>query len=438
MYSSKIQFLSLLLTLVVLLTCLGPQVPVWAAKDPQSALHYVDDKAPERNFDWDFLEEHRDELEMIQDNLEIFSQAIPEIIEDSSLVYSPLSLYLALVALRPGLTGESRDALDAVLNPTAIPDADFEATMRLIYGLGLGDPPVEDEDSFHPWLSQTLAIGAENLDLQFAPEYTAALRRMGMRAAHADLSQKSTFQAINDLVADVTQGLIDPFYSDQQIEEKTQQPLMLMLINMLYFKGQWANQFDHHNTEEQTFYGQEAAVETPMMRQTLRVPYLETEDYQAVQLPYETGGQFVLVMPKKSVDRDAAFQYLTAANQSQDWQTYDVVLTLPRWEQEANLDLLAVLEKLDLDYLKAVPQKDVIAFDRGRDMKISDISQKVVLKVDEEGTEAAAVTAVEMEMLTALPEPFPLVEMSVDHPFVYQLEDYGLPLIVGSLFDLPE
>ncbi len=209
-----------------------------------------------------------------------------------------------------------------------------------------------------------------------------------------------------------------------------------MLTNAIYFNAAWNTPFEPELTEDGPFQalgGGQATV--PMMRQTESLGYAEGAGYQAVELPYD-GRELAMVILLPEASEFEAFEgALDAAlvDAILGNLTYrQVALTMPKFEVESEFSLAEALTALGMpDAFSA--DADFSGMDGERDLFIADVVHKAFVSVDEAGTEAAAATAVVMELLAAAPrEP---VEVTVDRPFIFIIRDIetGAVLFVGRV-----
>jgi serine protease inhibitor len=217
----------------------------------------------------------------------------------------------------------------------------------------------------------------------------------------------------------------------------------VVLANAIYFKGKWAEPFDKSQTKPRDFHlynGGEKQV--PMMRQSRTFSYQEGDDFQAVRLPYAGDRlQMFLFLPATNSNP----QKLLANLNSESWYNKILprfsdrkgTLVFPKFKLDYNILLNDSLEALGM---KRAFQEGVADFSRMVDndsLFITIVKQKSFVDVNEEGTEAAAVTTVMLSdsaMPLRPPKPF---EMIVDRPFVFVIEDSKTQsiLFMGTIFD---
>lgn len=398
------------------------------AKMPElSALHWVLEKADtseELPNKWFEL------TDKFSENVAALGQIMEEELEDLR-GFSPLSLYLALMAFRPGLSPEARATLDEKLNPAGLSDEEMAEVIRILNSLAV---QYDDLGARKAWESNTFALGDQSIE--FAPDYLKALKANGMAALQADLKDEEAYRELNALIRYYTKGLIDPLYSDDEIKDKLESDILNILINTIYFRAAWSEEFDADKTKEQSFYGQSGESKVPMMQGYPEdMLYLETEDYVAIRKPYQGGASMLVLMPKKEVSTKEYWDFYAEAKASEDWSMVEVTLSLPQWRLSSQFDLGKIADVLGLNGLL---RKGQLGFFTREDvgLEVSNAFQRVELKVNEEGTEAAVVTDLEMEGL-ALAAPNPAITLVIDHPFLYSIEDQNISLLQGLVVDLP-
>lgn len=265
------------------------------------------------------------------------------------------------------------------------------------------------------------------------PDLTKLLED-GYRAVlkQTDLSSEDTMNEINQWVDEKTHGLIDSI-----LDEPMSENIRMTLLNAVYFKAAWLRAFQKEATYQQTFHGTEGSAEVSMMHQQESFDYAENDDYQMVRLPYYGGYAMTVYLPKdaKTAEKWSEEGYLQAlGSETQEWNTREVLLSLPKFEMECKAKLKDTLQELGLDTLFNESVYDRVSEDP---LAVGSVFHKTAIKNDENGTEAAAVTMIMVETM-ALIEPEEPVEMTVDHPFYFTIshQETGLKLFEGCIFNL--
>jgi len=254
------------------------------------------------------------------------------------------------------------------------------------------------------------------------------------RASALDFSSPSAVSTINDWVSTSTAGKIPT------ILDRIEGDQVMFLINAIYFKGSWRTQFDPSRTVTAPFHAVGGDQPAKLMRRDGTMRWLQTPEFEAVDLPYGNGAYaLTVVLPAagKRVDDVAA------SLQASAWTTWmgqfndaDVELQLPRFKLEWARELIPDLQALGM---RAAFIDGGADFSRmstlGSQLFISLVKQKTYVDVNEEGTEAAAVTNVGVS-LTSMPVRRPFI---VDRPFVFVLRERlsGTILFMGKITRLP-
>ena len=247
-----------------------------------------------------------------------------------------------------------------------------------------------------------------------AENYGAGLRTMDFVNA-----PEESLITINNWVSDQTEGRIEDLIPQGLISALTR----LVLTNAIYFNAAWQYPFSEDMTRDGPFYlldGGEVTV--PMMRQTESFGYTEGDGYQAVELPYDGRElSMIILLPQagqfETFEGSLDAQWVGAI--VKDLKSKRVALTMPRFEFESGFSLKEILAMMGMP-LAFYGGADFPGMTGNRDLFIADVVHKAFVSVDEAGTEAAAATAVVME-LTAVPET--PVEVTVDRPFVFLIRD---------------
>lgn len=353
--------------------------------------------------------------------------------EDDNTFYSPYSISLALAMTYAGARGETAqqmaDTLHFILSQDRLHPAfnslDIELDKR---GQGAQG---KDGDGFR--LNIVNAIWGQK-DYEFLTTFLDTLAEnygAGLRLLDFISAPDESRLTINNWVGDQTEGRIEDLIPQGLINELTR----LVLTNAIYFNAAWQYPFNEDMTGDGPFYlldGGEVAV--PMMRQTESFGYAEDDGYQAVELKYD-GGELSMVILLPQLDQFEAFEG------SLDTQQVDgiigrlehrqVALTMPQFEFESSFSLRETLAMMGMPVAFS-GGADFSGMTGNRDLFIADVVHKAFVSVDEAGTEAAAATAVVMQ-LTAVPG-MP-VEVTIEHPFIFLIRDIetGTILFVGHV-----
>jgi serpin B len=240
-------------------------------------------------------------------------------------------------------------------------------------------------------------------------------------------------KTINAWVEGQTGGKIKELVTRDLVTSDTR----LVLTNAIYFKGQWENEFEKSQTWDEDWHGLDGVRKVPMMQQRGGFLYCESDDFQALDLPYQ-GQQLsmLVVLPRANdglpaLERTwaAAKTYRTATDSLRHEET--VIVSLPRFKTHAQFKLSSVLSAMGAALaFGARADFSGIADER---LNLSEVVHRALIEVNEEGTEAAAATGVFMtKSLASLPTVF-----LADHPFLYFIRHRktNSVLFAGRLLD---
>jgi serpin B len=352
-----------------------------------------------------------------------------------NLVLSPASIAIALGMARAGARGPTATEMDAVLHDAA---SDEHAAWPNALDAALASRTGTFEDLEGREQEVTLRIANAPFaqrEMALEDAYLEALATRfgtGLRLVDYIGATEEARETINDWVADQTEDRIPELLAPGVLNDLTR----LTLVNAIYLKAAWATPFNPDATEPGPFTRADGStVETPMMRLGESLPYAEGEGWRAVELPY-IGGELAmtLIVPddigafEADLDADAFAAIATALS------ARPVALTMPRFSAESKLGLADALAALGMPLAFDPERADFSGITTEEILFISDVIHQANIDVDEEGTEAAAATAVVMEAGSAPMEPVTLV---IDRPFLFALRDTttGAIVFLGRITD---
>lgn len=329
-------------------------------------------------------------------------------------VISPLSAYVALAMAAAGAEGETRAQL---LNALKLKDEEAaELAMQAIRALEAAQGSTKLTIANSAWLDDGFALAAG---------YAQALSDIyGAEAFSLDLAAQDTPDKVNAWVSEHTNGLIDKLCEEPYSEDK-----VLVLINALYLYAEWQNKFKEDMTRDDVFTlagGEE--VNAPFMRETAYFLYNEAEDgAQAIVLNYDDGKTaFLAVLPPEDEPLDAYIGRISAESLIgliQGAEYARVKLALPKIETDNRFELTGALIDMGITHAfdPDLSELSLISAD-GKPLFISEVIQKVVVRVREDGTEAAAVTELGVNATSAMREDEP-IELMFNRPYLYMVYD---------------
>jgi len=197
------------------------------------------------------------------------------------------------------------------------------------------------------------------------------------------------------------------------------------LTNAIYFKGNWARQFKEDRTMEAPFtLANGKKVDVAMMNQTAEFNYMEMESFQALELPYvDDELSMIILLPNEFDGLDEFEKTLTTENLSK-WMdklhNREVRVSVPKFKMTSQFSLASVLESMGMTDAFS-PNADFSGMNGKRNLFISAVIHKAYVDVNEEGTEAAAATAVTIKLTSVGPARIPVFR--ADHPFLFLIRD---------------
>ena len=250
--------------------------------------------------------------------------------------------------------------------------------------------------------------------------------------ANLDFSNnEASLRAINGWCSDHTNKLIP------KILDQVDPNMLAYLLNALYFKSEWTDKFSKNVTGPEIFTGETGAkAQVQMMKMQHEFRYADNDVFQSVCLPYGNGAfsMYVLLPNGKYTVSD-----ITAFLKKQDWdvvrqkmQRYEVNLWLPKFETKFHINLNDILSQMGMPSSFDSVKADFKAMSNYA-LCLSFVNQDAVIKVDEEGSEAAAVSSAGMMKTTAV-APGDYIVFHADHPFLYLITENstGAVLFAGK------
>ena len=339
--------------------------------------------------------------------------------DDGNLVFSPASLSLSFAMLREGATGATGEEIDQVLHLPPNRQAAYNGLLHQLSGVGAGDVLEINNALF---LDKALAV---------KPDFLDALKRWyGAGVELADFPEPALAQ-INAWVDDRTRGRI-PELLDQL------DPLAVFaLVNTIYLDATWQQPFDPDDTRDDEFRTAAGAkVYVPTMHQDDDFDYAEASSWQAVRLPYQDGElSMVVLLPRDATDPVDLLTPEVLAAVDRSLSTRKVELALPKWETETAAELDGTLTRLGMGSTFD-GRGDFSALTPDPTFAVTRVLQQANITVGEEGTEAAAATAIVGEA-GAVPPLEGAIDFVADHPFAFAIvhDPTGVPLFEGVVAD---
>lgn len=343
--------------------------------------------------------------------------------EKKDFIISPLSLQFLLGMILDGAQGQTAD----------------EICKALGYGAGEADAVNEFCQSMMkqlPSLDKRTKIRIANSIFvnQKYPILDSYKNTVGKyyqaEVANLNFSDPAgTLKAINGWCSEKTKGLIPKVLNDVSPQA------IAYLLNAMYFNSQWQEKFPKENTASENFTTSEGAVtKVQMMKDERSALYYENDDYRILQLPYGNSAfSMRVILPAEG----KTLSDVTEALKSTDWYNLthggnfvrcEVDVWLPKFETKYEIELNKILSDMGMPATFS-PKADFSALAKDA-FCLSLIKQNAVIKVDEERTEAAAVSMAGLRGSTGLIQPGQHIVFHADQPFLYVIDEWGSGSII--------
>jgi len=344
---------------------------------------------------------------------------------DGNAFFSPYSISTALAMTYGGARGRTATQMADVLHfPVGkTPDGLDAQQFASAFGELVKDLNTRGEGGAYE-LSVANALWGQK-GYGFLPKFLKLVEKhYGGRLNEVDFvtATETARQTINAWVEQQTNDKIKNLIAKGVLDSMTR----LVLTNAIYFKGNWARQFKEDRTKEAPFtLADGKKVDVAMMNQTAKFGYMETDTLQGLELPYvDNELSMIVLLPKELDGLDELEKSLTLENLSQ-WQSKlvkrEVVVSIPKFKLTSQFSLAAVLQAMGMtDAFSS--SANFSGMNGKRNLAISAVIHKAYVDVNEEGTEAAAATAVTMKLTSMGPGSRPPV-FRADHPFLFLIRD---------------
>ncbi|MBD2507592.1 serpin family protein [Nostoc muscorum FACHB-395] len=357
----------------------------------------------------------------------LFSEVLKDNKGENNIFISPSSVAIALAMTYNGASGSTQQAMAKTLELQGMNLPEINSSYAAVLKQLLENPDAKVQ------LSIANSLWA-NQDVSFAPDFLKRTQDFYQaKVSNLNFKDAAASNIINNWVKENTKGKIT------KIVETIEPNQVLFLINAIYFKGNWSNEFDKSQTAQYPFYITSGKrKQHPMMSQQGDYRYYESEQFQAVSLPYGKDGKisFYIFLPKQNSNLKAFYQNLNVENWEK-WMTQfnkqKGFIRLPRFKTDYEVTLNDALKSLGME--EAFSNKANFS-GMGKNFAISQVKHKTFVEVNEEGTEAAATTSVGIVATSLRDEPEPF-RMIVDRPFFCAIRDNqtGNVLFMGSIIE---
>jgi serpin B len=359
---------------------------------------------------------------------------------DGNVVFSPASIVTALAMTYAGAGGTTAQEMAATLHFSLTGDALHKAFNSLdttLESRSWQQKSAEGKDegvliktANSLWAQKDLTFEQAFLDT-LAADYGAGVRLVDYQNA-----AEAARQAINKWVSENTNAKIPELIGQGVLDALTR----LVLVNAVYLDATWANQFDPHSTADGDFTTLAGdKITAKMMSQAEAMPYAAGDGWKAVELPYLRDElAMLLIVPDSGKFADVEGQLGTGLMDDvvgRLTSDHEVALTLPKFKFRTQASLTQALGQLGMKTAFDPNAADFSGMTKEASLYISDVIHEAYINVDEEGTEAAAATAVVMRLTAAMPTE--QIQLTIDRPFLFAIRDRatGAILFLGRVTD---
>ncbi len=380
----------------------------------------------------------KDKANLVKDNSTFAINLYKQLKEqEGNLLYSPYSLSKAMAMIFAGATENTEKQIAETLNFSLPQDRLHPAFNWLDNTLDERGEEAKGKGGEEYRLTIINAIwGQKNYEYKqlfldtLAQNYGAGLRILDF--IHESEKSRTT---INEWISEQTENRIGELVSKNDIDESTR----LVLTNAVYFNAAWDITFDKATIKNSPFHLLDSSnISVPTMFQNNSLYYTESNEYQAVELPYDNKElSMVVIMPAEGLFRsfENSLSYSKVAGIIDRLDERSVIIKMPKFEFESHISLTSVLSAMGMPDAFSKEKADFSGITSNDALLIDQIIHKTSIAVDEEGTKAVAVTTISVEAVSPLFIKKGPTEMIVDRPFIFLIRDIetGTIIFIGRV-----
>ena len=331
--------------------------------------------------------------------------------KEKSIILSPISITYALGMLNNGAAGETQQQINQVLG---FGETGADGINDFCRKMLTAAPSLDKLTKV--MIANTLFI---NKNYNILPDFLQKAKRYyDAEPETRDFHDGKTLDVINQWASDHTEEMITKVLDPDSFSPYA----VSYLLNAIYFKGAWAQKFSKDDTRDEAFEG--AGKKVPMMHQEHEFGYTEDELCQVLNLPYGNGSYtMTILLPREGKTTDDVLQKLDKENWKRYLLTYPAIVDvkLPRFESNTDQNLNEIMTKLGMPL--AFTDFAEFPFFCDQPTKIGMMKQVARIKLNEEGTEAAAVTVIGMIETTSTNHEPRRIEFHATRPFLYIISE---------------
>lgn len=365
-------------------------------------------------------------------SVELYNQLLTENGYTGNTFYSPFSISAALSMALAGAKNNTAKEIAAVLRVDS--QKIHQLFSNFLCKLGGYAPDVELHVANRMYSEQTFPVLQSYISL-LQSHYNTTIESVDFKN-----SSEVARAAINRWVEEATSSKIKDLLPDKSVDDST----LLVLVNAIYFKGRWATQFDPKATRPHDFnvdYNTKKQVDMMFQEDDFKMARSDDLGVTALEIPYRGAKTSMVVLLPDEIEGLAELEKrLTASKLAHIFKELrnrsDVRLYLPKFKLEQTINLKRTLEAMGIkDFF--IPEADLSGISEAENLAASEVFHKAFVEVSEEGTEAAAATAVVMMVACCAVQSIPCTFM-VNRPFMFFIRshDPDLVLFMGSVRDL--
>ena len=350
---------------------------------------------------------------------------------DENVFFSPVSVYVAFSVLYEGARGDTAEQMLGVFGFEPDDEERHAASANMMAALNAEDPHAVLEMANALWLADWFEPYEQYLDIA-RKTYLATAETVDFAG-----EGKPGVKKINDWAAEKTRGKIPSVLSYRDVNNLT----AAVITNAVYFKGTWLVQFPEEDTKKGQFWkGEGDGIDADFMHVTDIFDYVDTGDAQVLRMPYEGDRLSMLaVLPREAGDLEKL--ELSAGKMSEYagmLEPQEVLVSLPKFETRTNYDLKQDLTEMGMPDAFDEELADLSGLANlallPANLYVGKATHDAYVKVNEEGTEAAAVTTIVIGIESETP---PIPHFNADRPFLFAIydEQSGLILFMGKISD---
>lgn len=355
---------------------------------------------------------------------EMFGHVYSEEKSAENIMVSPLSVSLALAMTYNGAKNETKTAIEKALKVYGLSPADINTSyFDLVNALKSLDQKVLLEIANAIYYRKNFEV--ENSFIKTNQQYYNA------EISSLDFSSPNALKIINGWVAEKTHNKIETILDEIKPSQ------VMFLLNAIYFKGIWTKEFNKKSTEQKPFYLEDGStIQTETMQRTDTLPYTSNALFSAIQLSYGKGNYNMYVfLPEYKKNLKDIIDQLNSDN----WQTWmksfsltqNVDIKFPKLKYEYEIKLNDILTEMGMG-VAFTGAADFTGINRDGGLYIDYVKHKTFIDVNEEGTEAAAVTIVAIDKTSVGPQK---IAFYLNRPFIYAITEKstGAILFMGTV-----